>query len=56
MAKHDIGEYKKVAKEMEKEQAQTQKAAATAKAALDKLDKLSAFSGKVRKELSAEPD
>ena len=51
-----LDEYKKEEKEIDKEQAQSQKAAAAAKTALDKLGKLSSFSNKVKKELSAEPD
>jgi hypothetical protein len=51
-----LDEYKKEEKEINKEQAQSQKAAAAAKTALDKLNKLSSFSNKVKKELSAEPD
>ncbi|HEV2968390.1 MAG TPA: hypothetical protein VGY55_00280 [Pirellulales bacterium] len=56
MAKSPLEEYKKEEKEIDKEQAQTQKAAASAKTALDKLAKLSSFSNKVKKELSGEPD
>jgi hypothetical protein len=56
MAKDSLDDYKKEDKEIAKEQAQSQKAAAAAKTALDKLNKLSSFSNKVKKELSGEPD
>jgi hypothetical protein len=51
-----LDEYKKEEKEINKEQAQSQKASAAAKSAIDKLNRLSSFSNKVKKELSAEPD
>jgi hypothetical protein len=51
-----LDEYKKEEKEIGKEQAQTQKAAAAAKSALDKLNRLTSFSNKVKKELNDEPD
>jgi len=56
MPNSPLDEYKKEEKEIDRETAESKKAAAAAKSALDKLNRFASFSNKVKKELNNEPD
>lgn len=56
MPKSPLDEYKKEEKEIDRQEAETKQAATAAKSAIDKLNRFTSFSNKVKKELSGEPE